>query len=305
MRFSKRVKTIVIYAVLALILGLFADYIHENTAVLNELKHLNPWLILLLLFGYGIMLLILMGIYNAILSLSAKPLKAKENLLLSIYSTLTNFFMPLQSGIGVRAAYVKRKHHVAVSSYIMSTLIYFAIYAVLSSIILFATGHYILLILPGVATVVIVSYLVLRLAGKHFERQRKLIKLDLSREKIIRLILFTLAQIALQAIIYFIELREVSGSINPLRAISYTGAANFSLFVALTPGAIGFREAFLAIAHRLHGFSNAQILAANVIDRGVFLIFIVGLFVIMLVTHAKDRFSGATQSETKSDNSYS
>ncbi len=296
MQFSKTQKTVAIYLFLTIILGLFGDYIFDHKSVLNELKHISPLLIISLVLGYGLMLLVLMGIYNAILDLCAKPLKTKENLLLSIYSTLTNFFMPLQSGIAVRAGYLKTKHRVKISSYIMASLIYFAIYAVLSSVILFATGRYFWMILPGVACAVLISYLVLKIASKHFRRRHIKINLNLSRDKILRLTLIVIAQLALQSAIYFLELRQVSGNINLLRAISYTGAANFSLFVALTPGAIGFREAFLALAHRLHGFSNAQILGANIIDRGVFLIFLGCIFIIMLATHARNRFKQAKPS---------
>ena len=291
MQFSKRQKTVAIYLFLAVILGLFAYYIYGHQSVLSELKHISPWLIIVLVLGYGLMLVVLMAVYNATLDLCGKPLKTKENLIMSIYSTLTNFFMPLQSGIAVRAGYLKTKHKVAVSSYIMASLVYFAIYAVLSSIILFATGKYFWLILPGMASAVLISYLVLRLASKHFARRNVKIKLDLSRNKIARLTLVVIVQLAVQSAIYFLELRQVSGSTSLLRAISYTGAANFSLFVALTPGAIGFREAFLSIAHRLHGFSNAQILGANIIDRGVFLIFLGCIFIVMLATHAQNRFS--------------
>ncbi len=269
---------------------MFGYYINSHQAIVSELKHINVWLLIILLACYGLMLLVLMTLYNAILHLCSDKLKPKENLLLSIYSTLTNFFMPLQGGIAVRAGYLKRKHKVSVSSYIIAFLIYYAIYAVISIILVFTPKHYFWLILPMAVAVALFSYLVIKLALKHFKRLNKPIKLDLSRAKLYKLVLFTIAQVSLQALIYYIELNQVTGNLNPLRAISYTGAANFSIFTAITPGAIGFREAFLSVSKRMHGFTNSQIVAANIIDRGVFLVFIVGLFIVMISTHANNRF---------------
>jgi uncharacterized membrane protein YbhN (UPF0104 family) len=69
--------------------------------------------------------------------------------------------------------------------------------------------------------------------------------------------------------------------------ITYTGAANFALFVALTPGAIGIREAFLLFTRHLHHISSANIVAANIIDRAIFIVVLGVLFGLTLGFHAK------------------
>jgi uncharacterized membrane protein YbhN (UPF0104 family) len=71
--------------------------------------------------------------------------------------------------------------------------------------------------------------------------------------------------------------------------ITYTGAANFSLFVALTPGAIGIRESFLLFTKRLNHLSNANILTASIIDRSIFLIFLGVLFIVGIILHSKNK----------------
>ena len=155
---------------------------------------------------------------------------------------------------------------------------------------LFVASTFWWLIIPAVALASLISFLVISFAKKQFEKKGKQIKLQFTRAKLTRLVFLTLAQATTQAIIYGIELH----SLHPIgftikRVISYTGAANFSLFVSLTPGAIGFREAFLEFSQKLHHFTTASILAANIIDRGVFLIFLGILFIIMLATHAKNK----------------
>lgn len=230
-----------------------------------------------------------MGVYNATLRLCGEPLKQKENLQLTIYSTLANFFLPLQSGPGVRAAYVKRKYKIPISSYLLSSLVYYGIYAVISAGFLFIGSKYWWLAIPAVIAAALFSLLVINLAKNRFQKKNPQLNLDLNKSNILRLTLVTLGQIATQALIYGLELHSIHQHATLRRDLSYTGAANFALFVALTPGAIGFREAFLEFSKSLHHFSTAAILAANVIDRGVFIFFLGLMFLLMLATHAKER----------------
>jgi uncharacterized membrane protein YbhN (UPF0104 family) len=71
--------------------------------------------------------------------------------------------------------------------------------------------------------------------------------------------------------------------------LSYTGAANLALFVSLTPGAIGFRESFLYFSQSLHHITTAQILSANLIDRAVYVIFLLLLLLVVLIMHVGKR----------------
>lgn len=71
--------------------------------------------------------------------------------------------------------------------------------------------------------------------------------------------------------------------------LTYTGAANFALFVAITPGAIGFREAFLLFSQDLHGIARDSIVAANVLDRAAYIIFLGVIFILTLSMHTAKR----------------
>ena len=73
--------------------------------------------------------------------------------------------------------------------------------------------------------------------------------------------------------------------------MSYTGAANFALFVSLTPGAIGIRESFLFFSQRLNHITNAAIVGANVLDRTVYVIFLGLIFIVLLIIRGKTIFS--------------
>ena len=286
---NRRIKSVLAVLFLALIIGLFAFYIKDHPAIINTLRHLNPITLLILLACYFLMLLIWMGVYNATLRLCGDPLEKKENLLLTIYSTLANFFLPLQSGPGVRAGYLKKRHKIPVSAYIMASLIYYGMYAVISAGFLFVASSYWWLAVPSIIGAGLFSLLVIYFAKNRFLKKTPDLKLFLNREFLLRLFALTLAQLALQGLIYGIELHGLDLHETIRRVISYTGAANFSLFVSLTPGAIGFREAFLEFSQRLHHFSTTAILAANLVDRGVYLVFLSCLFILMLITHARNR----------------
>ena len=51
--------------------------------------------------------------------------------------------------------------------------------------------------------------------------------------------------------------------------------------------AIGIREAFLVFSQNLHHLSNMVIVAANVIDRAIYLVFLGILFIVTVGLHAK------------------
>jgi uncharacterized membrane protein YbhN (UPF0104 family) len=67
----------------------------------------------------------------------------------------------------------------------------------------------------------------------------------------------------------------------------------------MTPGAIGFREAFLAFTQRLHGIDTTNIVSASLIDRAVYVAFLGLLFVLILGLHADRRFRVKPSPEPK------
>ena len=106
-----------------------------------------------------------------------------------------------------------------------------------------------------------------------------------------KLMLATLLQIVLITVIYVIELKSVDPGIHVSQAIVYSGAANFALFVSITPGAIGFREAFLVFSQNLHHVPASTILTANVIDRSAYVLLLGVLFVVAVSLHVQKRYA--------------
>ena len=277
----KQLRTVAGIAVLVCTIGVFAWYFHAHTALLTQLRHVSLMTILGLLLLYGAMTGVLMLVLYYSLRLCNASIPLKENALLTMYSSIVNFFGPLQSGPGFRAIYLKQRHKVKYTDFIRFSLLYYGFFACFSAIFLFGPSLIWWQAILVVIAVVIASAGVLRL--KHITLG------SLSHTYMLKLALATLLQVLLVAIIYFVELHAIDSHITFRQAVIYTGAANFALFVSLTPGAIGFRESFLLLAHRLHHIPNNIVIAASVIDRGVYLVFLGLLFLLALGVHAKDK----------------
>lgn len=278
----KRHRKIIAVAIILATLGLFIKVVIEQNlvATLSKVPVLHIVGIILL---YVAMLAILAAIYQ----LSARACKAKlsahQNILLTIYSSIANFFGPLQSGPGVRAAYLKERHGVSLKKYTAISLWYYAIFAILSGLWFLAGWLPWQLAIPAIFVFSLGTILCLRWLLEH----KGTLGLDLSLKRIVTLVALVVLQLIIVTFIYGIELHSVGANFGWQQLISYTGAANFALFVSLTPGALGFREAFLLLSRHVSGFSAETIVSANVLDRSLYIVFLGLLFCVSLLLHAQ------------------
>lgn len=285
---QKYVKKILIVLILLLTVGVFIRFFNTHPQYWHDLKQVSPWWIVAVVALNIPMVGLLVVIYNTCLALCGKHLEWKENFLLTSYSSIINFFGPLQSGPGVRAAYLKTRHQVRLRDYTLATLLYYGMFAFFSALFLLVGARPWWQTLLAMMLVAGGSWFVIR---TFLSRDKKPAdsQFHLHANIVLRLTILTFLQVLLTAITYWVELKAVNPHIGWGQAMSYAGAANFALFVSLTPDAIGFREAFLVFSQHLHHVSTANILSANVIDRTSYVLFLLLLFLVVLATHAKDR----------------
>jgi uncharacterized membrane protein YbhN (UPF0104 family) len=283
---KKQFKTILGFAVLGITIGIFTWYLHNHPEIINQLKHVHPGVLASLMALYAIWFGALAVVLQISIRMYQKHMKARENFLLSAYSSLINFFGPGQSGPGLRAVYLKKRHNVGIKQYIFATLLYYACYAIISALMMFVGSR------PWWQTAILVL-----LAGggsafvlKWYAKKSKLHEQSAAMRFGGWMFIATAVQLLAQLAIYFIEVHAVNSHISFSQIVTYTGAANFALFAALTPGAIGIREAFLVFTHDLHHISNNVIVAANVIDRAAYIVFLGALFLVVFSLHAGDKF---------------
>lgn len=283
---KKNIKVALAVLILLGTLAAFVHYAATHPALIDKLQHTNPLLMLLLIVCYLGWFLALVIILRISLRLYGKTMSRQENILLNAYSSLVNFFGPGQSGPAFRGLYLKKRHNLRIKDYIFATLLYYGFYAILSAFLLFAGSRrwwQTALLVVGAAGV---SYAIIRLYAK---RSKITGRPGINIINLGWLLAATTLQVLMQTIIFYIELKDVTAGVTIAQALTYTGAANFALFVSLTPGAIGIREAFLVFSQNLHHLSHTTIVAANVIDRAVYLVFLGLLFVLVLSLHAKDK----------------
>ena len=266
----------------------FAWYLSYHGELLRQLVSTPPNVIVILFLIYWVWFAALALTVHATLHLCRSTLPVGEHVLLNAYSTLVNFFVPGQGGLAIRGFYMRRRHGLAMRTYVFASLLYYACYAVVSIVFLLSPSRPWWQTLCASAVVVFLSLLVLR----WFSRRAGLPALSFRSavSGVVFLMAATLLQAAVQVLVYGYELHAIDPGVHWLQVVSYTGAANFSLFVALTPGAIGIRESFLFFSERLHHISTGTIVAASLIDRAVFMLLLASLALLTLVFHAQRTF---------------
>lgn len=285
-------KKIIAVIVILVTFAVFGYYIYQNPEMLDTLTTLSPVTIIGLTIGYVLMIIINSLILHWSLHFVGYRIKLLENILLTGYSTIVNFFGPLQSGPGVRAVYLKKKHKVRIRDFSVTLLVFYAFFALINGLILliafllkFSSPQAYL----AIAVVTALTGIGIWLAIKKSSKLREAItKIKLTDRNLWLVSLGALLSIIFTAFIYYLELNHVS-NIDIWQTLIYTAAANFALFVSLTPGAIGFRESFILLSQQLHGIDTATIIGANIIDRAFYVIFLLVLFAILLLVNARKR----------------
>jgi len=289
---AKKNRRWIAVAVLVVTFLLVVHFFVVNPQYLERLRSVPPTVIILVVLINIPAMAALAWAYKEIVSLCGKNIDVKENMLLTAYSSIINFFGPLQSGPGVRAVYLKARHKIRVRDYALATLIYYAFFATYCMLFLLVGTRPWWQTVLGLAAVAGFSLVVIRWFASRGTRTRAsddVPQFHLRRRALVMLGIAVFIQMVCIAGYYYVELRAVNPGTSVGQAISYTGAANFSLFVSITPDAVGFREAFLVFSQQLHHVSTADIVNANIIDRGAYLLYLGLLFVAMLSIHARDR----------------
>lgn len=266
--------------ILVITVLVFVNYFVNHPEVWDGLGQIPRSTLLIILALYFLFVGSLALVNTATLRLCRYRMKAGESLLLTMYSSVINFFGPLQSGPAFRAVYVNQKHNIKIKDYTVASFVYYFFYGLFSVVLLFS-GVLKWWILP-LAILVVVGIFYLRF--KKINGLKRLVNLALVNWYYMAAATFV--QICLLLLIFWVELAAVSPGIQFSQVAIYTGAANLALFVSLTPGAIGFREAFLVFTQNLHHINTATIVSANTIDRAIYVLMLLILSGLIIITHA-------------------
>ncbi len=281
----------IIASILLLLVAIiiFVIYISKHSYLIYRLKNISPFIVFWLLILYSFWFLCLSLIIKYSLRICNLTIPTSKNLLLNAYSTIVNFFLPGQGGPVIRGAYLYKKHKLRVRLYIFVTLIYYLMYAAINSVLAISTSSLWWILIP---VIIFMSFIGL-FGGRKYIKKFKIkdTELRLNSTNLLFLFLITLLQVLVIVAINYVELHSINTAISIKQTIIYSGIANLSIFVALTPGAIGIREGFLIFGRRLHHISVSNIISASIIDRAIFLIVLVILLIYVLASHAKSKLN--------------
>ena len=277
---SSRWRPILSLSVLIITITFFVYYFVSHPSVRQQLSRTSlPVIGLLLVLYFGTVGALAM-INSATLRLCKINIDSSDSLLLTAYSSIINFFGPLQSGPAFRAVYLKKRYSLNLKNYTVATLVYYFFYGAFSGLFLLS-GY----IRSWLLALVVVSIVALLLISRDRRAKQRLAALDLHAWYY--LALTTFLQVGLVCLIYFTELKSIAPGTSFSQAVIYTGAANLALFVSITPGAIGFREAFLLFSRHLHHIPASTIVAASILDRAMYIILLLIMALYIFGTHAQ------------------
>jgi len=282
---NKQVRLLLVILIVGLTIGLFVYYLISHPETIKSISRLSPLTLLLLTLAYIGTVIANAFVLFASLRLIKKPVGFFENIALTGYSSVVNFFGPLQSGPGFRAAYLKTKHGVTVKRFLYVTVIFYGFFALINGLVI--AGAILLSaspnLIPALLLIIAAAGLVGSLVLLRLPRVANALKnISLADINVFYIGLGALLLSAATATAYFIELNHVDPSVTIWQTIVYTAAANLALFVSLTPGAIGFRESFLLLSQQLHGIPTDSIIGASVIDRAFYVVFLLVMFVLLI-----------------------
>jgi uncharacterized membrane protein YbhN (UPF0104 family) len=276
-------RPIAAVTVMTATIAAFIVYFAGHPEVRQQLSQTSPRALALLLALYLTGVVALAFVTIATVRLYKLRLQTSESLLLTMYTAIVNFFGPLQSGPAFRGVYLKKKHNFSLKHYAVATLVYYCFYGGFSVLLLLSTT-----LKWWLLPIALAGLFALFIASRSIWLKPKIEGINLNGWYL--LALATLAQIVIVTLIYYTELRTVAPGTSFAQAMVYTGAANLALFVSITPGAIGFRESFLLFSQNLHHISDSTIVAANILDRAMYLVLLLILAVIIFGTHASRQF---------------
>jgi uncharacterized membrane protein YbhN (UPF0104 family) len=135
----KKLKPYLAIVVIFGTISLFIYFFIRHPEVRHGLANASPTLIaqLLLLYILGVGALAMINI--ATVRLCNIKMTGRESLLLTMYSSIINFFGPLQSGPAFRAIYLKKKYELNLKRYGVATLVYYFFFAGFSCMFLLSS----------------------------------------------------------------------------------------------------------------------------------------------------------------------
>lgn len=268
-------------------------YFINNQESFKQLLEVPIWVLAIVAAG-KLTNIVLNAIFTSeTLKVFKKDISLKESFLVSFMSAIGNFFGPLLGGTSLRGYYLKNKLNFAYKNFISTLMGYYVILFFVGGIVglasLIAIGResgqesialtvfFSAMTLSLLFAIIMTPKLNYRPKNKKIARPFRLVDEVLHGWKSIKNFKgmpTLLAELSITTYLTFFvataaEFWAVGADPNIANIGLYAALFSLSMLVALTPGALGIREAVLFAFSAIIGLSGEQILQIAVIDRSM------------------------------------
>jgi uncharacterized membrane protein YbhN (UPF0104 family) len=265
---------------LILTLVAFVYYFLHNQEQFSRIGNLTWWQVLLIITGQSIVFFSNILVSIIFIQFIGKKLHFLDSTRITAYSSLINFFGFLQGGVGLRGVYFKRQFAMSIKKYFALTVVqYLFLFGVSGLFVLIgislASGVNLALFIAFSGVVVAALGLVVlgkTGAGKRLQAKLGALAHVMKTRPLVALFVVILLQLFGSLLANFIELQAIGANVSLGSLLVYTGTSQFAIVIALTPGAIGIREALLLIVQQQMHLTTQDIVLAATVDRVVYFV---------------------------------
>lgn len=275
---NKFLKVFILVATLLI----FAYYFFTHQAQFAILSQVTWWQVVLIVLGQTLVLISNILILILFVRFIQKKISFADSARITAYSSLVNFFGFLQGGVALRAVYLKKRFSMTFRRYVALTSLQYLVLFALSGFIIFigisiVTGisYSVIVALSGIIIIAAITTLLFKLRVSFVVRAVTLAKQVLSTisaRPLLTLMVIVILQLSGSLLANFIELMAIGANLSLGSLLIYTGVSQFAVVIAITPGAVGIREALLLIVQGQMHLSTQDIVLAATLDRLVYFI---------------------------------
>lgn len=297
---SKHLRTAIRILLFAIFAGLFVWFFLTHKSDFSILTRISPYLLVLIALGQLGVIVTNVVFQISLLRIYGVNMPWWESFVVIVKSSVINFFGFFQGGAGYRAYYLKKNYGVNYSRFALlftaNYLVVFfisALFGFIGSLLQLRSGSngasypvviFFALAALGLLTLMFVSPSKIPGKSKLLVRIRDVLgewdHIVSSKRRLLALFVIGVIQFWFLAGSFYFELKAIHASTTVAGLMVYSAIAGFSILVALTPAAIGFRETLLIFARQSLGVSISTIILSATVDRFVYFFLLLGLSIV-------------------------
>lgn len=207
-------------------------------------------------------------------------------------SSFANYLLPVRGGAGIRAAYLWKRHGLAISAFLATIGVYSIMQITINSAMGLAgmlfvsleSGRWNTLAAAFFGCAAILGWLAMPLLGylpllpenRYLRHVQGIVRywIELRNNRVARMKLWGLScLLALSVVIQsYLAFLAISVPLSTPELMVFSGAKNLGALAGLTPGGLGVQEAVAMYLGQTLGYTGAQVLAVQALIRGTTLL---------------------------------